>query len=46
MWENGKNYIKDSLKIDIRESDYNRIHRVAPKISNKIAQFLQQVIVK
>ena len=41
-----KNYIKDTLKIDIRESDYNRIHRLGPKITNNNGQVLQQVIVK
>ena len=30
-----KNYIKDTLKINIGENDYNRIHRVRPKITIK-----------
>ena len=40
-----KNYIKDTLKIDIGENDYNAIHRVGPKITNSNGQALQQVIV-
>ena len=40
-----KNYIKDTLKIDIGEGDHNRIHRVGPKINNN-GQVLQQVLVK
>ena len=40
-----KNYIKDTLKIDIGENDYNTIHRVGPKITNSNGQALQQVIV-
>ena len=41
-----KNYIKDTLKIDIGEGDHNRIHRVGPKITNNNGQVLQQVLVK
>ena len=37
-----KNYIKDSLKIDIGENDYNRIHRVGSRITNNNGQVLQQ----
>ena len=41
-----KNYIKDTLKIDIRENDYNRIHRVGPMITNNNGQLPQQITVK
>ena len=37
-----KNCIKDSLKIDIGENDYNRIHRVGSRITNNNGQVLQQ----
>ena len=51
MWEHGKKLInlfniKDTLKIDIGEIDYNRIQRVGPKITNNNGQVLQQIIVK
>ena len=51
MWEHGKKLIslfniKDTLKIDIGENDYNRIQRVGPKITNNNGQVLQQIIVK
>ena len=51
MWEHGEKQIglfniKDTLKIDIGENDYNRIHRAGPKITNNNGQVLQQIIVK
>ena len=33
-----KNYNKATLKIDIGENDYNRIHRVGPKITSNKGQ--------
>ena len=39
-----KKYIKDTLKTDIGENDYNKTHRVCPKITNKFGQVLQQII--
>ena len=41
-----KNYIKDTLKIDIGECHYNRIHRVGPEITNNNGEALEQVIIK
>ena len=41
-----KNYIKDPLKIDTGENDYNRIRRECPKITNNNGQVFQKVIVK
>ena len=40
-----KSYIKNCLNVDIEESDFNRIHRIGPKI-NKNGKAFQQVIVK
>ena len=41
-----KNYIKDTLKIDIEECHYNRIHRVGPEITSNNGEALEQVIIK
>ena len=38
-----KSYIKNSLNVDIEESEYNRIHRIRPKIK-KNGQTFQQII--
>ena len=40
-----KSYIKNCLNVDIEESDFNRIHRIEPKI-NKNGKVFQQIIVK
>ena len=41
-----KSYIKDTLKIDIGECHYNRIHRVGTEITNNNGQAPEQVIIK
>ena len=40
-----KNYIKNSLNVDIKQSEYNRIHIVGPKIK-KNGKTFQQIIIK
>ena len=40
-----KSYIKYSLNVSIKESGYDRIHQMGPKIK-KNAQTFQQIIVK
>ena len=40
-----KIYIRNSLNVDIEESEYNRIHRIGPKII-KNGKTFQQIIVK
>ena len=40
-----KSYIKNCLNVDIEESEFNRIHRIGPKIS-KNGKTFQQIIVK
>ena len=40
-----KRYIKNSLNVDIEESEFNRIHRIGPKIK-KNGKTFQQIIVK
>ena len=40
-----KIYIKNCLNVDIEESEFNRIHRIGPKI-NKNRKAFQQIIVK
>ena len=40
-----KIYIKNSLNVDIEESEDTRIHRIGPKLK-KNSQSFQQVIVK
>ena len=40
-----KSYIKNSLNVDIEESEYNRIHRIGPKIK-KNGNTFQQILVK
>ena len=37
-----KNCIKDTFKTDIGENDYNRIHKVGPKITHKFTQLIVQ----
>ena len=39
-----KIYIKNSLNVDIVESEYNKIHRIGPKIK-KNSKIFQQIIV-
>ena len=39
-----KIYIKNSLNVDIEESEYNKIHRIGPKIT-KNSKIFQQIIV-
>ena len=39
-----KIYIKDSLNVDIQESEYNRIHRIRPKIKMNGKTFLQIIV--
>ena len=39
-----KSYIKNSLNIDIEESEFNRIHRIGPKLK-KNGKAFQQIIV-
>ena len=40
-----KSYTKNSLNVDIEESEYNRIHKIEPKIKKKGKTF-QQIIVR
>ena len=40
-----KSYTKNCLNVDIKESEFNRIHRIRPKI-NKNGKAFQQIIVK
>ena len=40
-----KSYIKNCLNVYIEESEFNRIHRIGPKI-NKNGKVFQQIIVK
>ena len=40
-----KSYIKNCVNVDIEESEFNRIHRIGPKI-NKNGKAFQQIIVK
>ena len=40
-----KSYIKNCLNVDVEESEFNRIHRIGPKI-NKNGKAFQQIIVK
>ena len=40
-----KSYIKNCLNVDIEESEFNRIHRIGPKI-NKNGKAFQQINVK
>ena len=40
-----KSYIKNCLNVDIEESEFNRIHRIGPKI-NKNGKVFQQIIGK
>ena len=40
-----KSYIKNCLNADIKESEFNRIHRIGPTI-NKNGKAFQQIIVK
>ena len=40
-----KSYIKNSLNIDVKESEFNRNHRIGPKIKKSDKAF-QQIIVK
>ena len=40
-----KVYIKNCVNVDIEELEFNRIHRIGPKI-NKNGKAFQQVIVK
>ena len=40
-----KSYIKNCLNVYIEESEFNRIHRIGPKI-NKNGKAFQQIIVK
>ena len=40
-----KSYIKNSLNVDIEDSEYNRINRIGPKI-RKSGKTFQQIIVK
>ena len=40
-----KSYIKNCLNVDVEESEFNRIHRIGPKI-NKNRKAFQQIIVK
>ena len=40
-----KSYIKNCLNVDTEESEFNRIHRIGPKI-NKNGKAFQQIIVK
>ena len=40
-----KSYTKNCLNVDIKESEFNRIHKIRPKI-NKNGRAFQQIIVK
>ena len=40
-----KSYIKNSLNVDIEESENNRVHRIGPKIK-KNGKIFPQIIVK
>ena len=40
-----KSYIKNCVNVDIEELEFNRIHRIGPKI-NKNGKAFKQVIVK
>ena len=40
-----KSFIKNCLNVDIEESEFNRVHRIGPKI-NKNGKAFQQIIIK